>query len=279
MARCGCAGASCSCAIQGQGGVIVTGSGSISNPYIITSDVEVGVQDTNTINMTKTGDGSDANPYLFQADATIELDELIDVTTLGALTGYVLARQSDGTYAFVPASTAPVGSINVGDGLQGDGSAGNKLRVLLAPSSGLTVGPTGLAMQGGGAWGTYTPVWTASSTNPTLGNGGAEGYYSQTGKQVMFSIEINVGSTTKRGVGGYAFTLPVPPATNRRQVAAANVLRYGTTEYPGVAIINGGKVDHIDIATASAGQYLSHSVPATLPTGSLITVTGCYEAA
>jgi hypothetical protein len=199
-----------------------------------------------------------------------------------ALAAAVMSTQRPpglGQFALAPASTATPGAINVGDGLQGDGSSGNKLRILLAPASGLTVGPTGLAMTGGGAWTTYAPVWTASTTNPAIGNGSHEGYYTQVGKTVHFSIETTFGSTTTRGVGAYQWTLPVPPATNRRQIASANILRYGVVEYPGVVVISGGKVDHIDIATSTAGQYLGHSVPTTLPAGSLISFSGTYEAA
>jgi hypothetical protein len=279
MARCGCSGASCSCFIIGGGGVTVTGAGSATNQYLITSDVEVGVVDTATINMTKTGDGSPANPWLFQADATIELDELIDVDTAGATAGMVLAKQSDGSYKFVPATTAPAGSLSIGDGLQGDASAGNKLRLLLAPASGLTVGPTGLAMQGGGAWSTYTPVWTGSTSNPSLGNGSIEGYYSQTGKQVMVSIELTHGSTTKRGTGATMFSLPVPPASNRRQILTAHVARYGVADYVATADVASGKINRIHVATSTAAQSLTHSVPATMPTGSIVLVTGVYEAA
>lgn len=279
MARCGCSGASCSCLITGQGGVTVVGAGSINNPYIITADVEVGVQDTSTINMTKTGDGSPANPFLFQADATLDLNALLDVDTTGATTGQVLAKQADGSYKFVPATTAAVGAINVGDGLQGDGSAGNTLRILLAPSSGLTVGPTGLAVTGGTVWSTYVPVWQGSTTAPTLGNGSIEGYYSQSGKTVHFSIELTLGSTSKRGVGAYSFTLPVAPATNRRQMNVAHVARYGVADYVCNASINAGKVERIHIATSTAAQALSHSVPATLPANSVIAISGSYEAA
>lgn len=280
MARCGCSGASCSCTLQGQGGVTVTGAGSVANPYVISSDVNFAVNDSSTLDLTLSGDGSDANPWTLAGAATIDLDELLDVDTAGATTGQVLAKQADGTYKFVPPTTAAVGALSIGDGLQGDASSGNKLRILLAPSSGLTVGPTGLSLAGGGVWSTYTPVWAASaSTPPSIGNGGIEGYYTQVGKTVYVSIELTFGSTTKRGSGGYSFTLPVPPATNRRQIGSANVLRYGVIEYPGVAVINNGKVDHVDIATSTAGQYLSHSVPATLPTGSLISLSATYEAA
>jgi hypothetical protein len=280
MARCGCSGASCSCFIIGQGGVTVTGAGSQSNQYVISSDINVDVLDTSTVNMSKTGDGSPANPWTFSSVATVTLDQLTDVDTVGGATGYVLARNAGGTYGLVPASTAPVGTVNVGDGLQGDASAGNKLRILLAPSSGLPVGPTGLALAGGGtAWTTYTPVWTASTTNPVIGNGTIKGYYAQTGKTVHFSVEIMFGSSTTRGVGNHSISLPVPPATTRRQVSAAQVARYGVCDYGAIASINAGKIERIHLSTSTNAQPLSHSVPATMPSGSIVFATGTYEAA
>jgi hypothetical protein len=280
MARCGCSGASCSCFIIGQGGITVTGAGSSSNQYIISSDLNVAVVDTATLNMTKSGDGSAASPFTFQGDVTLTLDGLTDVSTAGGATGNVLAKQADGSYSLVPATTAPAGALSIGDGLTGDASSGNKLRVLLAPSSGLTVGPTGLAMQGGGVWSTYTPVQNATTTNPALGNGQAEGYYAQTGKTVSISIEFTIGSTSTRGVGSWGCTLPVPPATNRRQLLAAQVWRVGVAEYSGHGIVINGKVNTVSIASAStSSQNFSHSVPATLPAGSLITISGQYEAA
>lgn len=237
------------------------------------------VQDTSTVNLSLSGDGSDAAPWKLQADATVTLDALTDVSTAVATVGYVLARQADGTFSMVPPNTAGPGALSIGDGLTGDASSGNKLRVLLAAASGLVVGPTGLAMQGGGAWTTYTPVWGATSTVPTLGNGTIKGFYSQTGKQVMVSIELTIGSTSKRGVGAYTFTLPVPPATNRRQVMSAQVARYGVADYVAIGSINAGKVERVQVNTGTTAQALSHSVPATLPTGSIIFMTGCYEAA
>lgn len=279
MARCGCAGASCSCLIVGQGGVTVTGNGGQSSPYTIASDINVAVLDTPTVNLTKTGDGSAAAPYTISGDATVTLDQLTDVDTAGGATGYVLAKQADGTYKLVPATTAPAGALSIGDGLTGDASSGNKLRLLLAPSSGLIVGPTGVAMQGGGVWSTYTPVQSGGTTAPALGNGQAEGYYAVTGKTVNISIEFTIGSTSTRGVGTWGCTLPVPPATNRRQLLAAQVYRIGTAEYTGHAIIWAGKINNVSLATSTASQNFSHSVPATLPAGSLITISGQYEAA
>jgi hypothetical protein len=38
-------------------------------------------------------------------------------------------------------------------------------------------------------------------------------------------------------------------------------------------------VNQISLATSTASQNFSHSMPATMPAGSLITISGTYEAA
>ena len=70
---------------------------------------------------------------------------------------------------------------------------------------------------GGGAagesWDTYTPTWTAATTNPAIGNGTIEGRYSQNGKTVHGYVRIKAGSTTTFGSGGWRVSLPVQPRT------------------------------------------------------------------
>lgn len=61
------------------------------------------------------------------------------------------------------------------------------------------------------AWTAYTPVWSATTTAPTLGNGTKSGAYKQIGKTVYFRININCGTTTNFGVGILQFGLPVSP--------------------------------------------------------------------
>ncbi len=60
----------------------------------------------------------------------------------------------------------------------------------------------------GVAWVSYTPSWTASGTNPTLGNGTLIGKYRKIGKTVDFRIYILGGSTTDGGSGDYTLSLP-----------------------------------------------------------------------
>jgi hypothetical protein len=63
-----------------------------------------------------------------------------------------------------------------------------------------------------GVWTAYVPVWTASTTNPTLGNGTSVGRYIRIGDLVVYLGKILVGSTTNVGVGGYSVSLPVQSA-------------------------------------------------------------------
>lgn len=281
MARCGCSGASCSCMVVGSGAVTVTGTGSVASPYTISASLNLAVLDTPTLDLAITGDGSLASPWVISGAVNLDLNGLTDVDTTGATTGQVLAKQADGTYKFVAATTAPTGAINLSStgGLQGDGSAGNPLGVKLAPSSGLTLDSTGLKITGAGsAWTAYTPTLQGTTTNPSVGNGSLLGAYSQVGKTVNFSVALITGSTTTRGSGRWTFTLPVTPNT-RLQVVPLYLYLPGIGNYVGTAKLDQGKVYSMGFATSTAASIVSHSSPASMPTGTQLVLTGVYEAA
>ena len=61
-----------------------------------------------------------------------------------------------------------------------------------------------------GQWAAYTPVWTASTTNPTLGNGSLIGRYCVVNKLCTMSVKLVIGSTTTLGTGNWAFSIPLP---------------------------------------------------------------------
>lgn len=54
----------------------------------------------------------------------------------------------------------------------------------------------------------YTPIWTASTSNPTLGDGTLQGRYIQVGKLVVVFINFVFGSTSSFGVGNHYLSLP-----------------------------------------------------------------------
>lgn len=66
---------------------------------------------------------------------------------------------------------------------------------------------TGLKWTGG--WISYTPTWTASTTNPSIGNGILEGGYRRFGNLMEFWVRIVAGSTTTFGSGSYFVGLPL----------------------------------------------------------------------
>lgn len=66
-----------------------------------------------------------------------------------------------------------------------------------------------------GAWLTYTPTFTASTTNPTVGNGSLTGRYIYLNKHTVQAIFKFVGgSTSTKGSGAYTFSLPITAAAS-----------------------------------------------------------------
>lgn len=63
------------------------------------------------------------------------------------------------------------------------------------------------------AWTSFTPLITAATTNPTMGNSVREGAYHRIGKCVWARWLVSVGSTYAVGSGAYHFNFPVTAAT------------------------------------------------------------------
>lgn len=59
---------------------------------------------------------------------------------------------------------------------------------------------------------TYTPAWTASTTNPVLGNGTLSAKYCRNSDTILGSVALTMGSTTTFGTGVYSISLPVAAA-------------------------------------------------------------------
>ena len=74
---------------------------------------------------------------------------------------------------------------------------------LFAPGNAVTAGKLN------GAWTSYSTAWTATISNPALGNGSLLSYWARLGNMMAISISLTMGSTTTYGSGAWLFSLPV----------------------------------------------------------------------
>jgi len=125
---------------------------------------------------------------------------------------------------------------------------------------------------------TYTPAWTASVSNPALGNGSVTGKYVQIGKFVHYEIVYVFGSTTTFGSGTYKFSLPVAAASGGDSAAGHAVMFEAGVEWRiGVAIIADANNVSI-IEDHDTGSGITPTTPFTFASGQVLSVSGCYIA-
>lgn len=129
------------------------------------------------------------------------------------------------------------------------------------------------------AWLSYTPVWSASGTAVSLGNGTITGRYFQTNALVHVKIVLTMGSTTTFGTAFYRFSLPVTPAVDGLLPTFFDDVS-ASRRYRGVAriILASTTGDNMRIAcddgvTGGAGP----TAPVTFANGDSIILSGAYE--
>jgi hypothetical protein len=98
-----------------------------------------------------------------------------------------------------------------------------QLRVLAIENSAASVKAAQDDMLTG--WIPYTPVITATGTNPTLGAAStATGSYKKVGKTVIGRIDLMFGSSgINKGSGFYYFSLPLTPVQNSGVIGAGYI--------------------------------------------------------
>lgn len=221
----------------------------------------------------------------------------LNVNASVGFTGALSVGQLNGTtrYAFgvngeltlVP-TTAPADAILiqapsgfVGDLFDGQVNSVSKFRV--DSTGNIPVGPT---------WSSWTPVWTAATTNPVLGNGTLEGRVCRIGQMVYIEILLASGTTTTFGTGAWIFSLPHNMAmdTTLNTFFGAGRGRFTSSaskDFPLVAsagaggtninlLPTGGTMD----AVAASGGLISNAIPgAWVANQGGFSLSGWYRAA
>lgn len=129
-------------------------------------------------------------------------------------------------------------------------------------------------------WTSYTPTWTGSITNPTLGNGTLVGRYTLIGKTCHVAIQLTIGSTTNVGAGTYLFGVPF----------LSDGLGYlGTARFTGAAVAigqvslgSGSQVMNATFpqsATPANGANMTASAPAAPAAGNVLLMSLTYQIA
>lgn len=128
----------------------------------------------------------------------------------------------------------------------------------------------------------FTPAWTASTTNPTIGNGTIACRYQRYGKTIpSCEFYLLLGSTTTVGSGNYSLSIPVAAAN----LLSANVDRghfwfrdvSATTDYQGFALF--ANASTMQIRGFAANSLWNAAGPVVPANTDWLSGTICYEAA
>lgn len=132
-----------------------------------------------------------------------------------------------------------------------------------------------------GVWTTYTPTWSGSVSNPTIGNGTITGSYAYlSANTVMALIRIDVGSTSTKGSGNYTFSLPVAAISSTANGANGTGLinDSGSALRAGISVVETTSTTLKIFLTATGSQFASASLLGTF-SGSWIQATLVYQVA
>jgi len=126
----------------------------------------------------------------------------------------------------------------------------------------------------------YTPVWTATTTNPILNNGSISGNYFRIQNLIIGQIFLVVGSTTNVGAGFYRFTVPVNISGNNVFTATCQILdnSAGFTAYIGAGLPTIAGSNSIEFRTHGAGTFTQAS-PIPFGNGDQLRVQFMYQVA
>ncbi|MFD5384233.1 hypothetical protein ACFWMG_04550 [Streptomyces sp. NPDC127074] len=136
-----------------------------------------------------------------------------------------------------------------------------------------------------GAWVTFTPTWTATTVNPSVGNGTLIGAYSLFGRTCDVHIDLTMGSSTNYGSGNWQFALPFTAVSGKgSRVGHAHAL--GTSNngrYAGQNIVSPGATTTSPFFPDSAGDsqlfFAKNDTPFNWAVGYQLRISFTYEIA
>ncbi|MEW1803195.1 hypothetical protein ACIGO7_35265 [Streptomyces virginiae] len=145
---------------------------------------------------------------------------------------------------------------------------------------------TGSAWEAQGIWASFTPTWTAFTTNPTLGNGTLVSRWCRVGRMINWMGTLTLGSTSNGGTGLWRMSIPVAAASGGSIPTWRGVCAYlkpGDNDYHGQCILApGGSVIDFVVKSGASGtstQNVSNTAPVAATSGNVVMWSLTYEAA
>lgn len=145
-----------------------------------------------------------------------------------------------------------------------------------------------LATASTNAWTSYTPTWTAGTTNPSLGNGTLIGRFQRVDRTINLQINLVAGSTTTYGSGVFSFALPARAADSGcTYIGNAHILltTSSTFRYGGQFVISPNATaaspsfPDATLTPATRHTLWNQTVPLTFASTGQMRITATYEAA
>lgn len=134
------------------------------------------------------------------------------------------------------------------------------------------------------SWSSWTPNWTAATTNPTLGDGALLSRYKRIGVTVFIFIRLTWGTTTNGGAGAWNFSLPFESQFSNLGIPTLCYDNSGAQPYPAIARITTvttvPRIYRIG-AHSSTGAigHVSATHPFTWASSDVLTISGTYTTA
>ncbi len=131
-------------------------------------------------------------------------------------------------------------------------------------------------------WTSYTPTWTASTSNPVIGNGSISGRYRRAlnSDLVQFQLRILMGGSTTYGTGIYRVTYPSSPAPSATALNFLAPTGYAYDSSSGGTYTIVGKSESTYMVIGSGnGNVATPTAPFTWASGDILVLNGFYEPA
>lgn len=118
----------------------------------------------------------------------------------------------------------------------------------------------------------YTPSWTASVTNPTIGNGTMTGYFWMNGRTIHQFAQIDMGSTTTYGTGNYRIAQAITTSSIRFTGVLYMLDSNVATPYIGLCQVSG-----TDFVLVGNGINIAPTAPFTWASGDRLILQITYQ--